>query len=75
MDKVMSWSEIEETFNGEWVLIEDPEVTRSQEIIRGKVLFHSKGRAEIHAKVMELRPLHPAVMYVGDTPKDLAFAL
>ena len=51
MDKVMSWSEIKETFNGEWVLIEDPEVTRGQEIIRGKVLFHSKDRAELGAKM------------------------
>ena len=75
MDTVMSWPEIEETFNGEWVLIEDPEVTRYQEIIRGKVLFHSKDRAELHAKAMELNPLHPAIMYVGEFPKDLEFAL
>ena len=75
MDEVMSWAEIEETFNGEWVLIEDPEVTRYQEIIRGKVLFHSTERNAVHAKVRELNPLHPAIMYVGEFPKDLEFAL
>lgn len=75
MDKVMSWPEIEETFNGEWVLIEDPEVTRYQEIIRGKVLFHSAERSAVHAKVRELNPLHPAIMYVGEPPPDLEFAL
>ena len=75
MDKVMSWDEIKETFDGEWVLIEDPECTPSHQVIRGKVVFHSKKRSEVHNKFKELSPLHPAILYVGDTPKDLVFAL
>ena len=75
MDEVMSWAEIKETFNGEWVLIEDPEVTRYQEIIRGKVLFHSTERSAVHDKFMELRPFHHAILYAGEFPQDLGFAL
>ena len=75
MDKVMSWQEIEEAFDGEWVLIEDPETTELLEIIRGKVIFHSKERSDVHGKLLELRPIHSAVMYVGEPPKDLEFAL
>ena len=75
MDKAMSWAEIEETFNGEWALIEDPECNPMQEVVRGKVLFHSAERSAVHDKVMELNPLHPAIMYVGEPPPELEFAL
>jgi hypothetical protein len=44
MDKVMSWAEIEATFDSEWVLIEDPELTPMLEIIRGKVVFMARTR-------------------------------
>ena len=75
MDKVMSWPEIEETFNGEWVLIEDPEVTRYQEIIRGKVIFHSKDRAEINAKMAELTRVNHAIKYLGGLPEGMDMIL
>ncbi|MDE2780192.1 MAG: hypothetical protein OXI91_11030 [Chloroflexota bacterium] len=75
MDKMMTWAEIEEAFDGEWVLIEDPETTCSQEIISGRVIYHSSDRAEAYSKLNELRPVHPAVMYVGTTSADKVFAL
>ena len=75
MDKVMTWAEIEAAFDGEWVLIEDPETTFSQEIIKGKVVFHSRDREEAYWKLTELRPSHPAVLYVGNPPTDMVFAL
>ena len=72
---VMSWKEIEDAFDSEWVLIEDPELTHSQEIIKGKVVFHSKDRGEVHSKATELRPLHPAIIYIGDLPEGWEMAL
>ena len=75
MDEVMSWEEIKETFNGEWVLIEDPECAPNLKIIRGKVLFHSTERSSVHDKFMELRPFHHAILYAGEFPQDLEFAL
>ena len=71
MNEVMIWAEIEEEFDGEWVLIEDPDATRCHEIIRGKVVFHSSDRAEAYRMLNELSPAHPAVMYVGATPTDM----
>jgi len=38
MEKVMTLSEIQSSFDAAWVLIEDPEVTESLEVKRGKVL-------------------------------------
>ena len=75
MDEVMSWAEIKETFEGEWVLIEDPELSPALQVVRGKVLFHSKERSSVHDKFMELRPFHHAILYAGEFPKDLEFAL
>ena len=75
MDTVMSWPEIEETFNGEWVLIEDPELTPVLKIIRGKVIFHSKDRAAVEAKMSEQTRIHHAILYAGEITRDLDFIL
>ena len=75
MDTVMSWAEIDETFKGEWGLIEDPELSPALQVVRGKVLFHSKERSAVHDKFMELRPFHHAILYAGEFPQDLVFAL
>ena len=75
MDKVMSWQEIKEAFDGEWVLIEDPEYTRSREFVRGKVIFHSKDRAELGAKMEELPRMHHAIKHIGGLPEGLEMIL
>ena len=75
MNEVMSWPEIEETFNGEWVLIEDPECAPTLEVIRGKVIFHSKDRAEVSLKMRGLPRLHHAVLYIGGLPEGLEMIL
>lgn len=75
MGKVMTWAEIEEAFDGEWVLIEDPETTSAPQIIRGKVIFHSKSRAEVHERMMELPKLNHAVMFIGQPSENVVFAL
>ena len=69
MDKVMSWQEIEETFNGEWVLIEDPELAPTLDVVAGRVIFHGKDRAEISAKMKELPRMHHAIRYLGGLPE------
>ena len=75
MDEVMSWAEIEETFKGEWVLIEDPELSPVLQVIRGKVIFHSKDRAAVDAKMQELPRMHHAVKHIGGLPEGLEMVL
>lgn len=75
MNEVMTWAEIEEAFDGEWVLIEDPETTISQDIIKGRVIFHSYFRAEAYKELNRTNPVHPAIIYVGEPPMDTVFAL
>ena len=75
MDEVMSWAKIKETFKGEWVLIEDPELSPALKVIRGKVLFHSKERAEVNTKMAELTRMHHAIMYIGGLPEGMDMIL
>lgn len=45
----MTIEEIETQFDGEWVLIGDPETNQYLEVVRGKVLSHSVDRDEVYA--------------------------
>ncbi len=75
MSEVMTWAEIEAEFDGEWVLIENPETTPMLEILRGKVVFHSEDRQEVHEAMEKLPTLYHAVLYIGDPPRDLEYIL
>ncbi len=75
MNEVMTIEEIYDKFQSEWVLVENPEVTEMQEIIKGKVLFHSVDRDECDQKMLELRPRFFARIYTGKAPEDMAFLI
>jgi hypothetical protein len=70
-NEMMTLEEIEERFDDEWVLVEDPEFDHNNEVVRGKVLFHSKNRDEMYAKAMELRPKRSASLYTGPVPDEI----
>ncbi len=40
----MTISEIESEFDSEWVLVDEPETNEQLEVLKGKVLHHSKDR-------------------------------
>jgi hypothetical protein len=65
MNEIMSLVEIQEKFDSEWVLVEDPETTESLEVTKGKVLWHSKNRDEVYRKARELSPQSSAILYTG----------
>ena len=75
MNQTISFAEIKEKFDGEWVLIVDPVTTKDLDIVEGKVLWHSKDRDEVYRKAMEFRPKHSAVLFVGQPPQRMEFAL
>jgi hypothetical protein len=71
----MSLPEIEAQFQSEWVLIEDPQTTDTLQVMGGRVVWHSKDRAEVYRKARELPSLHHAILYTGKMPKDAHFIL
>ena len=75
MNEVLTLAEIQSRFDSEWVLVEDPELNEHLEVIRGKVLAHSKSRDEIDRKDMELRPKSAAYLYTGTMPENTAIIL
>ena len=76
MAQIMTMKEIERQFDSEWVLIDKPETTEWQEVLRGEVVFHSKDRNEIHRKIMASEGLRDiAVLYIGEPPEGTIFLI
>jgi len=75
MREILSFSEIKERFDSEWVLIGDPEAEEDFNIKRGTVLWHSKDRDEVYRKAREIHPDHSAILYTGKLPDDVALVL
>jgi hypothetical protein len=75
MSQIMTLEEIQERFDSEWVLVEDPEVDESGQVIGGKVLWHSKDRDEVYRKDGELRPKSAAYLYTGKMLPNTAIVL
>jgi hypothetical protein len=72
MNDVFTIEEIKSRFASAWVLLEDPQTSESLEVIRGKVLWHSKDRDEVYRKARELRPRHSAIAFAGSIPDEMA---
>lgn len=75
MNDLLTFEEIRTQFPSEWVLIGDPETDASLELVAGKVLCHSTNRDEVDQKLLELRPPHFAVRYLGTMPENTALVL
>jgi len=75
MERVMTISEIESEFDSEWVLVDEPETNEQLEVLKGKVLHHSKDRDEVYRKAVTLRPKRSAILYTGRIPEDTVVVL
>ena len=75
MERVMTIGEIESEFDSEWVLIEEPETNEQLQVLKGKVLHHSKDRDEVYRKAVNLRPKRSAILYTGSIPEGTVVVL
>lgn len=75
MEQEMTMAEIENQFDSEWVLVEEPQTNEDLEVLKGKVLHHSKDRDEVYRKAVSLRPKRSAILYTGEIPEDTAVVL
>ena len=75
MEKMMPVAQIEKKYKSEWVLLSDPELDKNNQIVRGKVVFHSKDRDKVYQKAAELKPKFFATLFTGKLPKDMAIVL
>ena len=75
MEHEMTVQEIESQFNDEWVLIADPETDEHLQVLRGKVICHSKDRDEVYRRMVALRLPDYAVLFTGQMPENTAVVL
>ncbi|MBI3946961.1 MAG: hypothetical protein HY321_13640 [Armatimonadetes bacterium] len=75
MDEVLTLAEIEARYPSEWVLMENPELDRHLEVVRGKVIAHSNDRKEFERQALALRPWSSASLHTGPFPEDMEFLL
>lgn len=54
-DNTLTLDEMKAKFDGEWVLVEDPELDDALEVLSGRVWWHSPDRDEVYRKAVELR--------------------
>ena len=75
MDNIMTVEEMRAQFESEWVLVENPQTNDALEVLKGKILHHSKDRDEVYRKAVALRPKRSAIVYTGEIPEDTAVVL
>ena len=75
MNEIMTLVEIEKRFDGEWVLVGEPVFDQHNEVVRGKVLAHSKNRDDVYQTAKQLRPKRSAFLYTGPNPENILINL
>lgn len=74
MVELLSLNEIQSRFDGEWILMLEPETDESLSVKKGLVVFHSPDRDEVYRKAIELKARF-AVLYTGSLPDNTAIVL
>lgn len=75
MSEMMTFEEIKQNYNEQWVLIAYSETDEDLQVVKGKVIAHSVNKEDIY-QALEVASEQPlAIEYIGQVPKDLAFIL
>ena len=75
MTEVLSYEEIAQRFDGEWVIISYTEVDDDLEVVAGEVIAHSPIEQEIYKLLPLGRGRNVSIEYVGKVPANIAFSL
>lgn len=70
---VLTMAEIEQKYNGEWVIILDPDLDEHLNVLRGRVVAHGPDREEVYKYDGLPKPFHAAFLYIGDLDPDMAY--
>ena len=69
MNEVLTRAEMETRFDGEWVLIADPELDECLEVLRGRVVSHGKDPDEVYEEATRQQVRRWASLYFGPMPE------
>lgn len=71
----MTFEEIEQNYDGQWVLIAYTETDEDLKVVKGKVIAHSANKEDVYQALAEAGEQPLAIEYMGSVPEDLAFIL
>lgn len=74
MNEVLTRAEMEARFDGEWVLIANPEMDENREVAKGLVISHSPDREVVDSQEVDPQIRHWASLYFGP-PTDMHICL
>lgn len=69
VNEVLTRAEMEAQFEGEWVLVADPEVDNNLEVLRGRVVSHGQDPEAVYQEAIEQSVQHWASLYFGPIPE------
>jgi hypothetical protein len=75
MPELLSYDEIRQRYDGQWVIIAHTELDENLEVISGEVLAHSPEETEIYKFLPVSRGRDVSIEYIGKIPEDLVFIL
>ncbi len=71
MNEVLTRAEMETQFDGEWVLIADPELDECLEVLRGRVVSPGKDPDEVYQEATRQQVRRWASLYSGPMPERI----
>jgi hypothetical protein len=75
MGRILSLADMQEQYDGEWLLIAYTELDEDMQPIAGEVITHSPDREVVYRELLRQRGKSVAIEYVGTVSEDLATAL
>ena len=75
MDEVLTRVEMEARYDGEWVLVDNPETDENLEVLRGRVVYHGMDREAMYDVSMSLGSKRSAFLYFGEMPEHICINL
>jgi hypothetical protein len=75
MPELLTWEEMTQRYDGEWLLIVDAELNDDLSVVRGEVLAHSPNQEVVYDALPLRQGRSASIEYVGQVPEDLAFIL
>lgn len=75
MSTIMTFEEIKQNYEGEWVLIAYTEADENLQVIKGEVIAHSTDKEKVYQALESAQDQPLAIEYMGQVPEDIAFVL
>lgn len=69
MTEVLTRAEMEAQFEGEWVLVADPELDKDREVVKGLVVSHGHDPEAVYQEAIDRQVRHWASLYFGPVPE------